>query len=161
MVLANLKVSRKLALGLMCVLVVFAVTATAFFFTLLSIDRASGDVASATTLNRHLVTATAALYDEQQALIEGGDSSTAQASAQRFAAQLTAARAIVDANPSHAAITGDIDEMEKEATAWRRQASMNNLTSTTAYAAFNSARAAAESAKSKANAWVDRSRGEL
>ncbi|MCZ7594086.1 MAG: hypothetical protein M5U16_03615 [Hyphomicrobium sp.] len=67
MALANLKVSRKLALGLACVLVVFAVTGTAFFFTLLSIDRANLDVASATSLSKHLVRATSAVYDEQQA----------------------------------------------------------------------------------------------
>ncbi|HWK37654.1 MAG TPA: methyl-accepting chemotaxis protein [Hyphomicrobium sp.] len=161
MVLANLKVSRKLALGLMCVLVVFAVTATAFFFTLLSIDRANEDVAAATALNKHLVSATASLYDEQQALLENAGASAAQAAAQRFADNLTAARAIVVAHPSQAAIAGDIERMETNAAAWRRLASTNDMGNAASLAAYSSTRTAAEAAKVKAYAWVDNSRSEL
>jgi len=161
MVLANLKVSRKLALGLMCVLVVFAITATAFFFTLLSIDRANEGAAAATALNKHLVSATAALYDEQQALTENAGASALQAAAQRFADNLTAARAIIDAHPSQVAVAGDIERMETNAAAWRRQASTNDTSNASSIAAFNSTRTAAEAAKTKAYAWVDHSRVEL
>jgi len=161
MVLANLKVSRKLALGLMCVLVVFAITATAFFFTLLSIDRANENAAAATELNKHLVSATAALYDEQQALTENAGASALQAAAQRFADNLRTARAIIDAHPSQVAVAGDIERMETNAAAWRRQASTNDTSNASSIAAFNSTRTAAEAAKAKAYAWVDHSRIEL
>jgi hypothetical protein len=70
MALANLKVSRKLALGLACVLVVFDVTSIAFFFTLLTIDRASQEVAAATTHTKHVVQATSGIVDESQARTE-------------------------------------------------------------------------------------------
>ena len=161
MVLANLKVSRKLALGLMCVLVVFAITATAFFFTLLSIDHASEDVAAASALNKHIVGATASLYDEQQALLENAGAGAVQAATQRFADNLTAARAIVDAYPSQAAIAGDIERMETNAAAWRRQVSSGDMNNANSFAAFNSTRTAAEAAKTKAYAWVDHSRNDL
>lgn len=161
MVLANLKVSRKLALGLMCVLVVFAITATAFFFTLLSIDRANDEVAAATALNKHLVGATASLYDEQQALLEHAGASAVQAASQRFADNLKAARAIVDAHPSQAAIAGDIERLETNAAAWRQQASASDTSNASSLAAFNVARASTEAAKAKAYTWVDHSGNDL
>ena len=58
--LANLKVSRKLALGLASILVVFAVTGTAFFFTLLAIDRATEEVSAAVGLDKTITRAVSA-----------------------------------------------------------------------------------------------------
>lgn len=165
MALANLKVSRKLALGLACVLVVFAVTGTAFFFTLLSIDRANLDVASATSLSKHLVRATSAVYDEQQARSDGASGATAaQAAAQRFTDEMTATHRVIEANPQQAGITASLDAMGTTAAAWRRQAAgVDAQTGTATHAAkeFEDFRAASEAAQEKADAWLGKTRSEL
>ena len=165
MALANLKVSRKLALGLACVLVVFAVTATAFFFTLLSIDRANGEVASATTLTKHLVRATSALYDESQAHSEGAAGRASEdGAAKRFADQMAAVRQVIDANPEQSTIAVDIDKMATAAAAWRQQLATNSAqlgAPADATQAFDAFRAAAEAAQDRADVWQSKTRGEL
>jgi methyl-accepting chemotaxis protein len=164
MVLANLKVSRKLALGLACVLVVFAVTGTAFFFTLLSIDRANSGVASAVSLDKDLVRAVSSVYDEQQAHSDKAGAAAIQAAAQRFADQMSAARRIVEAHPEHSSITVDLDAMETTATAWRRQIASQEAEPATdptrAAAAFDAFRAAAKSAQDKTEVWLSKIRDE-
>ncbi|MBI1648795.1 methyl-accepting chemotaxis protein [Hyphomicrobium sulfonivorans] len=161
MVLANLKVSRKLAVGLMCVLVAFAVTGTAFFFTLLSIERANEEVTSASSLSKHLVSATAAIYDEQQAIMDNAGSAAMQAAGQRFSEQLISARNIIAHNPAHAAIAADIDAMDKNVASWRRLAGMGDYTNSSAISAFASARASSEAAKNDANVWLDNAQANL
>jgi methyl-accepting chemotaxis protein len=151
-------------LGLACVLVVFAVTGTAFFFTLLSIDRANSGVASATALDKDLVRAVTAVYDEQQAYSDKAGAPAIQAAAQRFADQMTAARRIVEAHPEHAVIAVDLDAMETTATAWRRQVSGETVEAasdaTAASAAFDAFRASAKSAQDKADVWLSTIRNE-
>lgn len=152
MLLANLKVSRKLALGLACVLVVFAFTGTAFFFTLLSIDRANADVSAATSINKHLVSAMAHVYDEER--------TAGSASAQHFADEIAAARRIVDANPKQASISADIDAMQSAAAAWRRNVA-NGATGSSASAAFDEFRGAADVAQEKADALLIKASDDL
>ena len=111
MALANLKVSRKLALGLACVLVVFAVTSTAFFFTLLSIDHANEEVAAATSLNKHVVQATSAIVDQSQPGSAASRGSEADAE-RRFADEMAGARRVVEAASEQAAIGKDLDDYD-------------------------------------------------
>jgi methyl-accepting chemotaxis protein len=169
--LANLKVSRKLALGLACVLVVFAITSTAFFFTLLSIDRANEEVASATTLTRHVVQATSAIVDEQQAR-EGSERAAAHGAEKRFIDQVAAARHIVEANPAQSSIDQTLDAMDAAAAVWRQQTAAGNsstgldptrdaTSSARTRAAYNAFRASARATHDKADAWVQEARGRL
>jgi methyl-accepting chemotaxis protein len=164
MVLANLKVSRKLALGLACVLVVFAVTGTAFFFTLLSIDRANSGVAAAVSLDKDVVRAVSAVYDEQQARSDKAGAAAVQAAAQRFADQMSAARRIIETNPEHAAVAVDLQAMETTAAAWRQQAASQDAEPASdparATAAFEAFRAAAKSAQEKVDSWLNKVRDE-
>jgi methyl-accepting chemotaxis protein len=168
MALANLKVSRKLALGLACVLVVFAVTSIAFFFTLLTIDRASQEVAAATTLTKHVVQATSAIVDESQARIETAGRGSTQDAEKRFADQLAAARKVVEANPEQQAVAKDLDVMETAAAQWRRQTAGNTgvgivpgADAARAQAAFDAFRAAAQATHEKADTWLSETRGQL
>jgi len=155
MALANLRVSRKLALGLACVLVVFAITGTAFFFTLLSIDRANESVAAGVALDKRLERTTTAIYDEQQAYSSGSGAASVQAAEQRFTEALAAAREIVAANPGQAAIAADLNTMETTADAWRRQVAGPNATT-----AFGAVLAATKTAQEKVDAWLKKTRAE-
>ena len=168
MALANLRVSRKLALGLACVLVVFAVTSIAFYFTLLSIDRANQEVAAATTLTNHVVQATSAIVDEQQARIEGAGRGSMQDAEKRFADQLAAAHQIVKAYPGQSAVAGDLDAMQTAADQWRRQSAGNtgvgmatDSDPARAQASFDALRAAAQATHEKADTWLSETRGQL
>ena len=164
MALANLKVSRKLALGLACVLVVFAITGTAFFFTLLAIDRANTGVASAVGLDKDVVRAVSAVYDEQQARTDKAGAAAVQAAAQRFADQMSAARRVIEVHPEQAAIAVDLQAMETTATAWRRQVASNEAEPASdpmrATLAFEAFRAAAKSAQEKTDTWLSKTRDE-
>jgi methyl-accepting chemotaxis protein len=172
MVLANLKVSRKLALGLACVVVVFAATGTAFFFTLLSIDRAHVNVASATSLTKHVVAATTALSDEQQLRSDGAEASVIQRAADRFSEQMAAARRVVAADPEHALIAADLGAMQRDADTWRQQLATGNAgvgaddarpnaVSMDARAAFEAFRNAGQAAQDKAESWLGKSLDDL
>ncbi len=173
MALANLRVSRKLALGLACVLVVFAVTGTAFFFTLLSIDRANEEVASATSLNKHLVRATTAIYDEARARTGAAGRVAEEDAANRFADQMAEARQVIEANPKQSAIAASLDKMQAAATAWRQQVAGNDAgagfsvnaeqsgAQERGKRAFDSFRTAAEAALEKADAWLNQTKGDL
>jgi methyl-accepting chemotaxis protein len=164
MALANLKVSRKLALGLACVLVVFAITGTAFFFTLHAIDRANEEVAASVALDKDITRAVSAVYDEQQARGDKSGSSHVDAAAQRFANEMAAAHRVIDANPQQAPIAVDLQAMETTAAAWRQQAASSSSDSASdparATAAFEAFRAAAKAAEGKADAWLNKTRSE-
>jgi methyl-accepting chemotaxis protein len=160
MALANQKVSRKLALGLACVLVVSAITGTAFFFTLLSIDRANEQVAAATKLTKEVVNATWAVVDESQSPAEQGSAALAQS----FADSVSAAREIIAEHPEQAGISQDLDAMSTAAAAWRRQSAATAFGDTAPSAAqdsFQAFRAAAHAAHDKADAWLQNSRANL
>ena len=165
MALANMKVSRKLALGLGCVLVAFVVTGVAFFAALLSIDRANVDLASASTLTRHLMRSTSALYDES--LARGG--AAEQEAAKRFADEMAATRRVVESNPDQSAILSQLDAMGAAAAAWRQQRGTSDAmglagpssAASSATSAFTTAHAAAERAMGQADAWVQASRSTL
>jgi methyl-accepting chemotaxis protein len=116
MALANLRVSRKLALGLGCVLVAFVVTGVAFFAALLSLDRANVDLASASTLTRHVMRATSALYEESLA---GGDAARQEA-AKRFSDGMGATRRVVENYTEQSAILAEIVAMGAAAATWRQ-----------------------------------------
>jgi methyl-accepting chemotaxis protein len=161
MALANLKVSRKLALGLACVLVVFAITGTAFFFTLLAIDRANEDQASATSLTKHLTRATSAIYDEQQTRNDAAGAASAPAAAKRFADEMAAAQQVIDANPEQTRIATDIDAMQASAAAWRQQMASGDAGASTALRAIDTFQSTAEAAQERADAWLTKTRHEL
>jgi methyl-accepting chemotaxis protein len=164
MALANLKVARKLALGLACVLVVFAISAAAFFFSLLSIDRVNEQVASATSLAEHLTGATSAIGDESRARSDAAGAVAEQKAAKRFADQMAGARQVIDANPEQSTIAIDIDKMATAAAAWHQQLSTNSQQlGTPAHATeeFEAFRAAAEATQDRADAWLNTTRDEL
>jgi methyl-accepting chemotaxis protein len=154
MALANMRVSRKIALGLACVLVVFAITGTAFFFALLSIDRANVEVAAASNLNKHLVRATSAIYDEAQAH-NADDAAAANDAEKRFANEMAGARKVLEANPAQSAINADLDKMQSAALVWRQQAATDG---TTAFSTFHTA---SETAQERADAWLNHTRDGL
>ncbi len=156
MVLANLKVSRKLALGLACVLVVFAVTGTAIFFTSLSIDRATEEVSSGVALDKAISRATSAMHDEDHARAIGNGE--AQAAAQRFSELIAQGRAVIKANPELASVSVDLDGMQTAAATWRRQVESQNAAA--GAEAFEAFRVAAKSAEEKTNSWLDEKRAE-
>jgi methyl-accepting chemotaxis protein len=154
MLLANLKVSRKIALGLACVFVVFVATAAAFFFTLLSIDHATSDVASATSLNKHLVSATSQIYDAQRA---HGSSEEAAQAMRRFDDQMSAAQRMANEHFEKAGIGSEIDAMQRAATTWRKQLG----TGADASGAFEEFLGSATSAQEKADTALNKAVGEL
>jgi methyl-accepting chemotaxis protein len=158
MALANLKVSRKLALGLVCVLVVFAMTSCAFFVTLLKIDGANEEVASATSLSRHVVAATLAIIDESRASLPGAGAK--QEMSQRFFDELASARQIARQYSEQTGIAKGLDAMDEAAVSWRRQEDAA-AGSTQAREAFDAFRAAANSTYESADAWVGESRSGL
>jgi len=152
MVLANLKVSRKIALGLACILVVFAITGTAFFFTLLSIDRATEDVSAAVALDKSLNRAVAFVYDEQQARTANDGASAVEAASKNFSAEISNALATVQSHPELASVSTSVQAMESSAAAWRRRVDGNTgvtadrASEIQAFDAFRSSAKAAEDA---------------
>lgn len=166
MLLANMKVSRKFAVSLACVLVVFAITGIAFFFTLLSIDHATEDTAAATRLAKQLVDAKTALRDEQQLRSEGAGSAQIEAAAQRYAAQIAAARSLLATHPEQAPIKAELDAIERNVAAWHNLAAGNdaaskfsgdprpNNASMDSKTAFNAAREATNAAQERTDAWI-------
>lgn len=173
MALANLKVSRKLALGLACVLVGFAVTGIAFFMALLSIDRANMELTSATGLSKHLMQATSAIFDESLAHSSAAGKAAEQEAAKRFADELAASRRVAESNPERSRLTAHLDRMDATAATWRQQLAANEAsvqfdpnsgqpgTSSGAAAAFVSFRTAAEETQKQAEAWLQESRSTL
>jgi len=164
MALANQKVSRKLALGLACVLVVSAITGTAFFFTLLSIDRANGQVEAATRLTKEVVRASWAVVDEAQAAGEQNSGELAQS----FTESVAAARKIIAEHPDQAGISEDLDAMATAAAALRRDSAQSTgfaddapSASRAAQASFQAFRSAAHAAHDKADTWLQNSRANL
>jgi methyl-accepting chemotaxis protein len=169
MALANLKVSRKLALGLACVLVGFAVTGIAFFMALLSIDRANEELASATSLTKHLMQSTSAIYDES--LARSG--ATEKEAAKHFADAMAAARQVAEGNPEQSTLATHLDRMDAAAATWRqqlagREASTEfaptpgqSASSSAATAAFISFQTAADETEKQAEAWLQKSRNTL
>jgi methyl-accepting chemotaxis protein len=157
--LSNLRVSRKLALGLACVLAGLAVTGFAFFLALLSIDRANEEFGAAIGLSKHLMQATAAIHDEALAHSGTGGDLAGRDAAQNFAADLAEARKNVDSKPEHAALTAQLDAMEAAAASWRQKRDTQEVASSGA--AFAAYRAAADKAEQRAGAWLQESKDTL
>jgi methyl-accepting chemotaxis protein len=151
--LANLKVSRKLALGLASILVVFAVTGTAFFFALLSIDHATEEVSAGVGLDKTITRAVSAAYDEQQARAAKSGTGAEQAASQAFAEQMAKAHEILKAHPDLSPVAGDIQAMQTSAAAWRRTSTQDGSLSA-ATDAFEAFRAAAKSGEDKTDVWL-------
>lgn len=157
MLLANLKVSRKIALGLACVLVVFAFTGTAFFFTLLAIDRTTEDVSAAVSVEKTLRRAASYVYDEQQARTANEGASVIQAASSNFSEQINKALESIKDHPELASLASDVHAIDSTAAAWRRAAGGDGLTVAehgNATGAFDAFRAAAKSAEQKTDAIV-------
>jgi methyl-accepting chemotaxis protein len=161
MALANLKVSRKLALGLACVLVGLAVTGIAFFLALLSIDSANEELASATSLSKQIIEARSALYEESMLRRAG---SAPHGETERFTKAMTQARRISETSPELAALSSHLDAMDSSAATWRDQlagnapanysgasAAQSSDASSAPFAAF---RSAASEANKQAEAWL-------
>ncbi len=158
MVLANLKVSRKIALGLACVLVVSAITGTALFFSLQSIERAQEAVSSVQSLDKHFARATSAIYDEQQAYSSGAGPAAVQAASRRFAEHLDGARRYLDTHPDQAALAVDVEAMAAGADAWRRNMANGSGDQAQATAAFGAFLDAAEAAQRKTDGSLTKAR---
>jgi methyl-accepting chemotaxis protein len=157
--LSNLRVSRKLALGLACVLAGLAVTGFAFFLALLSIDAANEELGAAIGLSKHLTQATAAIQDEALAHSRAAADSVGQEAAKRFADELTAARREAGHKPDSAALAASIDTMDGTATTWRQNlAAQDTSASSAAFAAY---RTAADKVETQAEAWLQESRATL
>lgn len=158
--LANLKVSRKLALGLASILVVFAVTGTAFFFTLLAIDRATEEVSAAVGLDKSITRGVSAVYDEQQARADKAGTAAEQTASQAFAEEMAKAREIMTANPDLSAVATDIQAMQTNVATWRRNVSAQDGSVSAAAEAFEAFRAAAKSGEDKTNTWLTEKRAD-
>lgn len=162
MALANLKVSRKLALGLACVLVGFAVTGIAFFLALLSIDRANQDLNSATALTKYITQATSAIDDEAIAKGSAAGASAEQDAARHFADAMTSARQVAERNPEQSALIGLLDKMDAAEAAWRNQVAAERTntgfaqpdTSSITNAAFAAFRTAAGETNRHVDSWL-------
>jgi methyl-accepting chemotaxis protein len=157
--LSNLRVSRKLAFGLACVLAGLAVTGLAFFLALLSIDEASEELDAAIGLSKHVTQATASIQDEALAHSGATGASAGQEAARHFADELTAARKEAGRKPESSALTASLDTMDASATSWRQKLATQEVASSGA--AFAAYRAAADNAEKQAEAWLQESKATL